>query len=103
MGSRKKPTRFTDQKRHVATKADEEGYWGLDGKGFRCALCGFHFKEGDGFRWVYGNGVTFQTDEGKTFGVCNLKVCDSCDGPDVLARWVERNREFHSDKFWALR
>ena len=93
---------FTDQKRRVATTQDCRARWGLDGKGFRCSLCGHHFREGDGFRWVYSAGSTFERD-GKTFGVRNLKTCDSCDGPDVLDRWVERNAEFYSDKFWALR
>lgn len=94
---------FTNQKRWVVTEHDCEMKWGLDGDGFRCALCGHRFKPGDGARWIYAAGRTFKSAEGKTFGVCNFKTCDACDGPDVLDRWVARNVEFFSDRFWALR
>lgn len=93
---------FTDQKRWVATSDDCKRSWGLDGKGFRCGLCGHRFTVGDGVRWVYGGGAGFEI-KGKKHGVCNFKTCDACDGPDVLDRWVARNVEFYSDRFWALR
>ena len=96
------PMSFTDQKRRVATAKDVATKWGLDGKGFRCGLCGCHFKEGDGFRWQYAMGRHFEH-EGHTLGVCNFKVCDGCDGPDVLDRWVALHREFYAPRFWALR
>jgi hypothetical protein len=93
---------FTDQKRWIATEKDVAGKWGLDGNGFRCGLCGHHFKAGDGVRWQYGSGVTFEIN-GKTYGVCNFKVCDACDGPDVLDKWVALHKEFYAPRFWALR
>ena len=93
---------FTDQKRWIATEKDVAGKWGLDGKGFRCGLCGHSFNVGDGVRWQYGAGVTVEI-EGKTHGVCNFKVCDACDGPDVLDKWVALHKEFYAPRFWALR
>lgn len=84
---------FTDQKRRVATKEEGDYNWGF-GKGgeyFRCGLCGHKFKEGDGWRWVYGqpNG--------------NFKVCDDCDGEGVLERWVGHRLSWNrlkKDKYW---
>ena len=95
---------FTNQQRRVATKADETKNWGgyKDGSRFRCNLCGHHFKKGDGYRWVYSGGASFETESGKKCGVMNVKVCDACDGPDVIERWVERNKEFFGPKFWAF-
>lgn len=94
---------FTDQKRRVATEADCKAPWGGDRTGarFRCYLCGHRFQQGDGWRWVYSSarGLTI---DGKKFGVINFLTCDACDGDDVLDRWVKRNEEFNSDRFWAL-
>lgn len=94
---------FTDQNRRVATEEDCGRRWGGEPKGtrFRCYLCGHQFKAGDGWRWVYGSGATYEIN-GKRFGVINFLTCDSCDGDTVLARWVKRNEEFHSERFWAL-
>lgn len=94
---------FTDQRRFVVTATDVARKWGLDGQGFRCGLCGHRFAEGDGVRWVYGNNRNFSTDEGHTHAVCNFMTCDACDGPDVLDRWVDLNREFYSARFWSFR
>lgn len=93
---------FTNGLRWTATASDVVRKWGLDGNGFRCGLCGHRFQVGDGVRWQYGAGRSFKVD-GKTYGVCNFKVCDDCDGPDVLDRWVALHIDFYSDKFWALR
>jgi hypothetical protein len=94
---------FTDGQRRIATAHDCKTKWGLDGKGFRCALCGHHFKEGDSFRWQYMAGQSWEASDGKKYAACNFKVCDACDGPDVCERWIERHVEFFSDRFWALR
>lgn len=98
-------TTFTDQKRHIATEADCKASWGGEKNGgrFRCYLCGHRFKPGDGFRWIATGGKYYTTDEGRKFGTINFKTCDACDGPDVIERWLDRNREFSSAKFWALR
>ena len=97
--------RFTNQKRRVATEEECHAPWGglKNGAGFRCYLCGHRFRPGDGWRWVYTGSRNFQTPEGKTFGVINFKTCDACDGPTVIDRWIARNIEFSSDRFWALR
>src|SRR5574340_755940 len=98
---------FTSQQRQVATEKDcSVTKWSGAGPGvrFRCYLCGHKFIVGEGWRWVYSAGRTFENaDEKRMNGVINFICCDSCDGPDVLDRWVERNREFYGDKFWALR
>lgn len=95
---------FTDQRRRVATEEECRRSWAgeKDGKRFRCGLCAHRFKAGDGWRWVYTAGASFEID-GKKSGVCNFLTCDSCDGPDVIDRWLERHREFYSDRFWAIR
>jgi hypothetical protein len=69
---------FQHQKRFVATEKDCSTKWGLDGKGFKCGMCGHRFVVGDGVRWVYANG--------NTPSFCNFFTCDDCDGPDVLER-----------------
>lgn len=94
---------FTNGKRWVASEKDCRTKWGLEGDGFRCGLCGHRFAPGDGVRWQYGAGRTFKAEDGKTYGVCNFKVCDQCDGPDVLDRWVALHEEISQPKFWAVR
>jgi len=94
---------FTNQKRRVATEADTKAPWAgaKAGVRFRCCLCGHKFAVGDGWRWVY---VTNCVElEGKKHGLPNFLTCDACDGDDVIERWIERHREFYSDRFWALR
>ncbi len=96
---------FTDQKRRVATEEDCKRGWGggKNGVYFRCYLCGHKFKPGDGYRWIYSAGAGFVAEDGKRYGVVNPMTCDSCDGDDVLDRWVKRNEEFNAPHFWALR
>jgi len=96
--------RFTDQKRRVATEDDLGRSWGGEPKGtrFRCYLCGYKFKAGDGWRWVYSDCRKAQLD-GKTWGLTNLLTCDACDGKDVIDRWAKLHEEFYQPRFWALR
>jgi hypothetical protein len=93
---------WMDGKRWIATAKDVAAKWGLDGKGFRCGLCGHHFKEGDGVRFQYAAGESVEI-EGRRSGLSNFKVCDACDGPDVIEKWKEHHREFYAPRFWALR
>jgi hypothetical protein len=85
---------FTDQKMRVATAEECSARWGgvADGYLFRCYLCGHRFQAGDKWRWVYGCGN----------GVANFMTCDSCDGPDVLERWVARNEEAVRCFWWLM-
>lgn len=82
---------FTDQKPRIATVEEVNARWGgsAPGKRFRCYLCGHKFQVGDTWRWVYCGGL----------GVCNLKVCISCDSPDVKEKWIAHNKEA-KQKFW---
>lgn len=86
---------FTDQKQRTATEADCKAKWGCGkpGERFRCFLCGHKFVPGDLWRWVYAGDL----------GFTNFMVCDNCDGDDVRERWRERNQEYMSDRYWALR
>jgi hypothetical protein len=100
---------FTDQKRQIATEKDCKVDWGghKNNNGFRCYLCGTKFAVGDGYRYVYTGGASFEDTAGKKFGVMNFLTCDACDGPNVIAAWVERNRQFARDtsingKYWAF-
>jgi len=89
-------SKFTDQKPRVATVDDCRARWGgvPNGKRFRCYLCGYKFKPGDTWRWVYGNG------QSPAYG--NFIVCESCDGEDVLERWAAANKELLQRFWWAL-
>jgi hypothetical protein len=95
---------FTDQKRRIAVESDLKARWGGHpaGERFRCYMCGHKFRLGDGWRWVYAGGRTFEV-EGKKSGLYNFMVCDSCDGDDVLDRWVKMNEEYHTKFWWAIR
>lgn len=96
---------FTDQKRWVATEEDCKRSWSgaENGANFRCYLCGHKFLAGDGCRWVYSSARGFVDSDDKRWGVINFMTCDTCDGEDVLDRWIQRNEEFNSARFWALR
>lgn len=96
---------FTDQRPRVATPADCAAKWscGKPGERFRCHLCGHKFVPGDVWRWVYcGTGLVCELN-GKRYGVPNFMTCAACDGEDVRARWIDRIKEYYSDRFWALR
>lgn len=94
---------FTDGKRWIASEKDCRTSWGLNGDGFRCGLCGHRFKPGDGVRWQHGAGRQVVDENGKSWGVCNFKVCDACDCPDVLDKWVALHEEYLQPKFWTFR
>lgn len=87
---------FIDQKPQVATARHCQAPWGgvKNGQRFKCYLCGYKFKVGDVWRWIYAGGA----------GLINFITCEKCDGPDVLERWVAMNREYKElrKKFWAL-
>lgn len=94
---------FTDQKRRVATEQDCQGKWsgGKPGENFRCYFCGWKFKPGDGWRWQYANGRTIRIN-GVTRGLINFLVCDRCDSPDILDKWVSLNEELYIRFWWAV-
>ena len=84
---------FTDQKQRIVTEADLKASWGGEpnGKRFGCYLCGKKFSIGDKWRWV---STTHKR-------LINCIVCDSCDGPDVIERWVMHYADFKK-RFWAF-
>jgi len=99
---------FANQKPRVATEKDCKARWdGIpDGKSFRCYLCGYKFKVGDVWRWIWGKGSYMQ--DGKKCGVTNLTVCESCDQSDKnglgpMERWIKLHEEYSKDKFWTFR
>lgn len=94
---------FTDQKSRKATENDLKARWNgkKPGEEFRCYLCGYKFKVGDIWRWVYGSNRKVTAPNGITWGVCNFIVCEDCDGDDVLDRWVQANEEARR-RFWWL-
>ena len=85
---------FTDQKQRVATEEDlvAKSSCGKPGERFRCYLCGYKFKIGDKWRFVYAG----------TKHLTNFITCEKCDGEDVLERWVELNKMI-KEKLWWLR
>jgi len=82
---------FTDQKPRYATEKEINFNWGdaPKGKKFRCYLCGYRFKVGDYWRWVYSHRFI------------NFLVCEKCDGEDVVERWISANEEA-KERFWWL-
>jgi len=84
---------FTDQKPRVVTEKHYPGNYGgyKDGRNFRCYMCGHYFKIGDIFRRVCPGNK----------GVTSLLVCEKCDGPDIIDRWVKRVNELKT-KYWWL-
>jgi hypothetical protein len=85
---------FTNQKPRIATEHDCRIRWrgAPPGRDFRCYMCGHKFEVGDGWRWIW---ATYR-------GVINPIVCEKCDGPDVLERWLEQNEEAKR-RFWWFR
>ena len=82
---------FTDQKPRIATKKDIETHWSgrPNNEGFRCGLCGYKFKEGDYWRWVYAGPIA----------MTNFMTCELCDGPNVLRQWKLHYQEA-KERFW---
>lgn len=83
----------------TATKQDCEMAWlgKSNGEYFRCAFCGFKFKEGDKYRVLFTNDL-------KGAGG-NPIMCEGCDVPNDLARelWkckCEDLQELKKNKFW---
>jgi len=70
---------------------------GKNGKYFRCAMCGYRFKLGDIFRFVFTN------DMPKAGG--NPIVCQVCDGPNeqVRANWAAKCNQYWSEGNWWFR
>ena len=88
---------FTNQKHRHVTEKELVANWsgGKKGKYFRCTLCGYKFKLGDYWRWVYAN------DTPNTFG--NFMVCFKCDNENVLEDAVALYAEWQKDcegKYW---
>ena len=82
---------FTDQKPRVATEADCLAKWSGDPANFRCYMCGHKFEVGDVWRWLYS----------KT--TINPLICEKCDGPDVLERWVAHVKRGLEVYWWLSR
>jgi hypothetical protein len=93
---------FTDQKQRIATKADCKYPWysRRGGEDFRCGLCGYKFKPGDKWRWIYTNHTT-------AWG--NPLICKDCDGTDeeVIKKWKALHNEYQKLKegrlWWFIR
>lgn len=85
---------FTDQKQRIATMEEVNSSW--NGHPLRCYLCGKFIEVGDKWRWICTSGLP----------VINLTVCEKCDGPYVIDRWVALIEEFkdltRNGKFWKL-
>lgn len=88
-------TRFTDQKPRFASEQEIHGNWGggKDGKYFRCYLCGYKFKLGDYWRWVYTNSTPGAGG--------NPSVCERCDEGNerVIEKWIAMIKEAN-ERFW---
>lgn len=89
---------FTDGKPMVCTERDCKAPWAgvKGGSAFRCRLCGHRFVPGDVARFVFANG----RDSKSRYG--NFFTCTQCDGPDIMERAVEQEKEAET-RFWWFR
>jgi len=93
--------RFTNQKARYATEKDLKAPWsfGKNGKYFKCGLCGYKFKLGDYWRWIYMGDVGKELGKGYTnFITC--KLCD--DNPKEKAIQQEKDFREFSKKYWRF-
>ncbi len=92
---------FTDQKPRTATKQDIKAPWSgrKGGKNFRCGFCGYRFKVGDYWRFVY-------TNDTKGAGG-NPLICMLCDDgatrEELAERRIELRQQYNAPKFWSFR
>lgn len=86
---------FTDGKPWVATEQHAKAPWGgtKSGKRFRCGVCGHRFQVGDTVRFVFAN---FKESPSR-YG--NFLTCAWCDGPDVLERRANMEKDAE-ERFW---
>jgi hypothetical protein len=70
----------------VATESDCNARWscGKPGEHFRCGFCGYKFKVGDKWRWLYCN------DQPKAPG--NSLVCEKCNDTNekLIEKWHQK-------------
>lgn len=87
---------FTDGKQRIATEKDLNTLWGGRVNGFRCMMCGYKFKVGDKWRWVYTNDMYGSSG--------NPIVCERCDGTDkeVRRRWQRKWEEARTRFWWFI-
>lgn len=81
----------------VATAEHLKLKWSGSTDNFRCGLCGYRFKVGNVWRFVFAN---FEASPSKAG---NFLVCVSCDGSDVLERAAAQEAEYHHERFWRFR
>jgi hypothetical protein len=60
-----------------------------DARMFRCHLCGKRFAEGDIFAIIFAPSPAG-----------NALICERCDGPDVVERWLQRVRHIQAEAWW---
>lgn len=83
-----------DGKFKIVTSEILKAPWGgsFDGSRFRCYMCGHKFVLKDLFRFLYA----------AEKNAMNCLICEACDGPDVLERWVKQYNEAKT-RFWWVR
>jgi hypothetical protein len=91
---------FTYGKPWIATEKDTQTRWSCakPGENFRCGMCGHKFVVGDRVRWQYTNDIP------NAGG--NPMICEACDGPDIVERWIAKCAEWSAiidaPKWWKF-
>ena len=84
--------------RNIATKDDLNRPWSGHKSNFRCGICGYKFKIGDGFRMIYTNNLPL-------YGG-NPLACDECNNNDPISQWKKNWDEYRemkkNSKFWRM-
>lgn len=91
---------FTDQQSRIATDKDCHTAWGggKNGSYFRCAFCGYKFKPGDYWRWIYTNDTP-----GASGNPSTCKSCDTGDRASMVEKWKAMHEEAKSRMWWFFR
>ena len=94
---------FTNGKPRVATEKDCVANWSgsRNGLRFRCKLCGYRFKPGDRWRFIWANIPDSPTRTG------NFTVCRPCDDKfeaknELILQEMAKLEEEAYTRFWWL-
>lgn len=91
-------TQWIKQRPVIATEQHLKTPWGGNARNFRCGFCGYSFRVGDRFRWVYTNDIPGCG--GNPF-IC--KKCDTGTNDDARQKWQGLCLEFlkmSNEKYW---
>jgi hypothetical protein len=82
-------TKWTSQRRFIATEWHVSRKWGTSAEPMKCGICRRLFKVGEGARWICATG----------YRCLNFFVCDDDDTSDVKETWQRITRIAQQDEY----